>query len=191
MTPSHPRWHACAHGAGSGQGRDAGQGQTERNARNSARRAARLCPVTSRPFTTTRRRRGSRPCPACPAPVARRRGGPQPRAAAAMAAATAGRTGQRQLVAREQAHGWAVFEGEHADAVELALERPGRIGEAGVGERGRHRFEPIGDAHGLSSLCECDATCRVRPTSLPSRAPSRAAAWSTDFPGPRGYPTPS
>ena len=55
--------------------------------------------------------------------------------------------GQRQAVARPQLHPAAALEGEHADAIELALEGPRRIGEPVGGERRRHRLEPVGERH--------------------------------------------
>src|SRR3954454_20121082 len=46
---------------------------------------------------------------------------------------------EREVVAREQAHGAGVAHGDAADAVELALEDPRRVAEACVGERRLHR----------------------------------------------------
>ena len=49
-----------------------------------------------------------------------------------------------QAVAREETHVVALFEGEQPDAVELPLEDPVGSGEALLGERRRHRFQPVG-----------------------------------------------
>ena len=62
---------------------------------------------------------------------------------AAMAAATR-RNVLRQPIAREQPDVGALLEREQADAVELALEDPFRSGEALLGQRRRHRFDPVG-----------------------------------------------
>ena len=50
----------------------------------------------------------------------------------------------RQPVARQQPDVAAVPEREQADAVVLALEEPLRPGEPLLGERGSHRYEPLG-----------------------------------------------
>src|SRR5262249_59681338 len=48
-----------------------------------------------------------------------------------------------ELVARQQADVIAVLEGKQTDAIELLLECPVRSSEALLGERGRHRLDPV------------------------------------------------
>jgi len=49
---------------------------------------------------------------------------------------------ERELVARQEPHSAPVAKDQTANAVELRLEDPARVGEAVVGERGQHRRHP-------------------------------------------------